>query len=153
MAIEARNEERLESPQVHTGYVLLCALVSLAILGGAIATVDAVYYQQVSVQSFPAPRQFPQPRVQTGQRAQLRDLQKQQLGRLHAYHWVDQKNGLIEIPIDRAMQILAGEGLHAYAPLAPAQALSSPSAGAERLQTPQAPAPAPAAPAPSGGKP
>jgi hypothetical protein len=151
MAIEARNEERLESPQVRIGYVFLCALGSLAILGGTIAMVDAIYYRQVRVQSFPAPQQFPQPRVQTGQRAQLRELQKQQLSRLHVYRWVDQKNGLIEIPIDRAMQILAGEGEQAYAPLAPAQALSAPSAGAERLQTPQAGAPS-APPAPGGGK-
>lgn len=151
MAIEARNEERLESPQVRTGYVLLCALASLAILGGSIAILNAVYYWQVRVRSFPAPRQFPQPRVQTGQRAQLRDLQKQQLSRLGGYRWVDRKNGLVQIPIDRAMQILAGEGTQAYAPLAPAQALSSPEAGAERLQTPQTATPAGAAAA--GGKP
>ena len=152
MAIEARNEERLESPQVRTGYVLLCVLGGLAILGGTIAMVGTVYYWQVRVQSFPAPQQFPQPRVQTGQRAQLRELQKRQSSRLHVYRWVDQKNGLIEVPIDRAMQILATEGMQAYAPLAPAQALSAPSAGAERLQTPQAGAPAASPPAPAGGK-
>ena len=153
MAIEARNEQRLESPQVHTGYVLLCALACLAILAVSIVMLDAVYYSQVEVQSFPAPQQFPQPRVQTGQRAQLRDLQKQQLSRLHSYGWVDRKSGLIQIPIDRAMQILAGEGLQGYAPLGPAQALSSPSAGAERLQTPQTKAPSGAKPAPTGGRP
>jgi len=152
MAIEARSKERLESPQVHTGYVLLWALAFLAILGTAIAMLDGVYYRQVRVQSFPAPRQFPQPRVQTGQRAQLRALQKQQQSRLNAYRWVDRKNGLIQIPIDRAMQILAREGTQAYAPLAPAQALSSPGAGAERLMTPQA-APTGAAAAATGGKP
>jgi len=42
--------------------------------------------------------------------------------------------------------------MQAYAPLGPAQALASPSAGAERLMTPQA-APGGAAPASAGGKP
>lgn len=152
MATEVRNEERLESPQVNTGYVLLCALGGLAILGGTIAMVGTVYYRQVRVQSFPTPQQFPQPRVQTGQRAQLRELQKQQSSRLHAYRWVDQKDGLIEIPIDRAMQILASQGTQAYAPLTPAQALSTPSAGAERLQTPRTGAPPASPPTPMGGK-
>ena len=153
MAIEARNEERFESPQVRTGYVLLCALAGLAIFGGSIAMLTAIYYRQVLVRSLPAPQQFPQPRVQTGQQAQLRALPPTPLGRLGGSRWVDRKNGLIQIPIDRAIQILAAEGPQAYAPLAPARALSSPEAGAERLQTPQAAAPADAAPAAAGGKP
>lgn len=153
MATEARNEERLESPEVHTGYVLLWAIASLTILAISIALLGAVYHWRVRVQSFPAPQHFPAPGVQAGQRTQLRALQTQQLDRLNRYQWVDRKNGLIQIPIERAMHILAGEGMQAYAPLAPAQALSPPSAGAERLETPQAAAPSGAAPAPAGGKP
>ena len=153
MAIESHADEWLVSPQVRTRNVLLSALAFLMLLGAAIGLLDVIYYRQIPIQSFPAPETFPQPRVQTGQRAQLRDLQKQQLSRLHGYRWVDRENGLIEIPIVRAMQLLAGEGMQAYASLAPAPALSVPAAGAERLQTPQAAAPGGATPVPAGGKP
>lgn len=153
MAIEARSEERLESPEVHTGAVLLWALAFLAILAISIALLGAVYHWQIRIQSFPAPQHFPAPRVQAGQRTQLRTLQTQQRDRLNRYRWIDRKSGLIQIPINRAMQILAGEGMQAYAPLAPAQALSTPSAGAERLETPQAAAPSGEEPGQAGGKP
>ncbi|MGB6537817.1 MAG: hypothetical protein WBF58_17845 [Xanthobacteraceae bacterium] len=144
MATETHGDERLESPQVGMRGVLLWAAAFLAILAVAIVLLQAIYYRQVPVQSYPAPKDFPQPHVQTGQRAQLRLLQRAQVKRLTGYRWVDRKAGVLAIPIERAMQILAAEGMQAYAPLAPAQALSSPSAGAERLITPQA-APPPGA--------
>ena len=42
----------------------------------------------------------------------------------------------MQIPIERAMELLAGKGMEAYAPLAPAEALSAPTAGAQRAITP-----------------
>jgi hypothetical protein len=118
--------------------VLFSAFAALLLVALAIGMLHAIYYWQVPVQSFPAPQAFPQPRVQTGQRQERQRLEAEQEKRLNTYRWVDQKNGLVEIPIARAMQILAGEGMKAYQPLAPPQALSSPEAGAERLTTPQA---------------
>ena len=141
MAVDSHGAERLESPQVDTRKVLLSALAFLLLLGGSIGLVNVVYYRAVPVQSFPAPETFPQPRVQTGQRAQLARLVSAQKKRLNSYGWVDRRNGLIQIPVKRAMQMLVAKGAQAYAPLAPGQALSSPSAGAERLMTPQAGSP------------
>jgi hypothetical protein len=138
MAIEhAPNGERLETPQVSTRVVVLNAIGFLVLLAFAIGVLDVVYYRQVPVQSFQAPEKFPEPRVETGQRAQLHRLEAAQQSRLNAYRWVDRKQGLVEIPIGRAMHILAAEGDKAYQPLAPATALATPSAGAERLITPQ----------------
>jgi hypothetical protein len=141
MASESHGDERFESPEVRIRTVLLNGLGVLLLLMLAIWMLGAVYYWQVPVQSFPAPEQFPAPRVQTGQRQQLQRLESEQESRLTSYRWLDQKQGLVQIPIERAMQILAAEGMQAYAPLAPAQALSSPSAGAERLMTPQTQSP------------
>jgi hypothetical protein len=85
--------------------------------------------------------------VQTGQVEQLHLVEDAQRRRLTEYGWVDRNQGLLQIPIDRAMQLLAGEGARAYDPLLPPQALASPEAGAERLTTPQpSAAPAPTSP-------
>ncbi len=161
MAIEAHGSERFESPQVSKRAVLLSALGFLLLLASAIGMLQAVYYRQVPLQQLPAPEKFPQPRVQAGEREQLQQLEAEQTSRLTAYQWVDRKAGLVQIPIERAMQLLAVEGMQAYAPLARAEALSSPTAGAERLVTPPAgvPPPArtgaspPATPAPQSGAP
>jgi hypothetical protein len=132
---ETHRGEKPETPQVSTRAVILNAGGILLLLAFAIGVLDVVYYRQVSVQSFPAPEKFPRPRVETGQRVELHHLEAAQRRRLDSYRWVDHKQGLIEIPIDRAMQILAAEGEKAYQPLAPASALATPSAGAERLIT------------------
>lgn len=138
MAIESQSDERMESPQVSLRPLLFAALGVLMLLASAVGILEAIYHWQVPVKSYPAPEQFPQPRVQTGQVGQLHRLEAEQTQRLQQYKWVDRKQGLIQIPIDRAMQLLAGEGNQAYAPLISAQSLASPSAGAERLITPQA---------------
>lgn len=158
MAIEWHGDEKFQSPAVNTRPILLSALAALVLLAGAIGGLQAIYYWQVPVQSLPAPEQFPQPRVQTGQAEQLRRIESEQMSRLVGYHWVDRQQGLVQIPIERAMALLAKEGVQAYAPLVPAQALSAPTAGAERLMTPEragppatAPAGSPAAQSPPAG--
>ncbi len=138
MAIELHSDDKFQSPAVATRPILLAALGALLLLAAAIGGLEAIYYWQVPVRHYAAPEQFPQPRVQTGQVEQRERIEAKQKSRLTGYHWVDRTQGLVQIPIERAMQLLAAEGMQAYAPvLAAAQALSSPSAGAERLMTPQ----------------
>jgi hypothetical protein len=53
----------------------------------------------------------PSPRLQVAPRAELltyRDDQKQEL---ETYGWVDQANGVVRLPIDRAMDLLLQKGL------------------------------------------
>ncbi len=138
MALETDRVERFESPEISKQATLLSALGFLLLLGLAIGSLQAIYYREVPVQKYPAPEEFPQPRVQTGQSQQLHRLEAAQTKLLSEYRWIDRDKGIVQIPIGRAMQILAGEGTQAYAPLAPPQALTSPAAGAERLITPQA---------------
>lgn len=138
MATETHGTERLETPEVSTRALLYLAFGLLVMLAAAIALLHFMYVRAVPQRTLPAPEMFPQPRVQTGQVEQLHLLQDAQSRRLTEYNWVDRKQGLIQIPIDRAMQLLAAEGAKAYDPLLPPQALASPEAGAERLTTPQA---------------
>jgi hypothetical protein len=57
---------------------------------------------------------FPQPVLERSEQIQVSDYGKQlrqQDKTLASYDWVDQKNGLVRIPIDRAMDLLAQRGL------------------------------------------
>lgn len=154
---------KLESPAVDLRGVGLAALGALVLVGGAIGVLLAVYRSQVPNQAPPAPASFPAPEVQARETEQLRRLLAEQRARLAGYGWANQQQGLVKIPIERAMQIIAQRGAKGFDPLVPGNAaLSSPTAGAQRATTtgqgapagPQksAPGAAPAAP-PNGGEP
>jgi hypothetical protein len=61
---------------------------------------------------------FPTPRLEINERAQLNDKRLKEEETLNTYGWVDQKAGVAHIPIDRAMDLIAQQGL----PTAPAKA-------------------------------
>lgn len=54
---------------------------------------------------------FPQPRLETNERSELFGFRLQEEQTLESYGWVDQKDGIVHIPIDRAMQLIAERGL------------------------------------------
>ena len=54
---------------------------------------------------------FPQPRLESDERLEINDFRLQEENTLHSYGWVDQQAGVVRIPIDRAMQLLAQRGL------------------------------------------
>ena len=54
---------------------------------------------------------FPQPRLETDERGQIFDFRLKEEQKLHSYGWVDQNAGVVRIPIDRAMELVAQRGL------------------------------------------
>lgn len=52
----------------------------------------------------------PEPRLQVSERADLKTMRKQWEAQLNSYGWVDKKNGVVRIPIERAMTLLAERG-------------------------------------------
>jgi hypothetical protein len=56
-------------------------------------------------------KKFPEPRLEKNERVEINDFRLQEEQRLNSYGWVDEKAGVIHIPIDRAMQLLAQQGL------------------------------------------
>jgi hypothetical protein len=54
---------------------------------------------------------FPQPRLEGDERSQINDFREQEEQTLNSYGWVDQQSGVVRIPIDRAMQLIAQRGL------------------------------------------
>jgi hypothetical protein len=56
---------------------------------------------------------FPKPVLEYSEQTQYIDELKKQNEVLESYDWVDQNNGLVRIPIDRAMDLVAQRGLPA----------------------------------------
>ena len=137
MPAESRPQESLESPDIAIRPVLAAALGAVLLLAGTIVGLNVIWHRAVPIRTVPPPQSFPEPQVRTDVRAQRLQLEARQRERLNGYHWADQEHSLVQIPIERAMQIIAQEGAQAYAPLVPSpQALSSPTAAAQRAATP-----------------
>lgn len=54
---------------------------------------------------------FPQPRLETNERLEINNFRLQEEQTLYSYGWVDQQAGIVRIPIDRAMELIAQRGL------------------------------------------
>ena len=54
---------------------------------------------------------FPSPRLEEDERGQLNGIRLQQDDELYSYGWVDEKAGVVRIPIEHAMDLLAQRGL------------------------------------------
>jgi hypothetical protein len=54
---------------------------------------------------------FPQPRLEKNERVEINDFLLGEEQTLDSYGWVDQKAGIVRIPIERAMQLIAQRGL------------------------------------------
>jgi len=122
-----------ESPSVRLSFVGWTAFAALLLVFLAIFGGYGVYRAAVSPQPPPAPQAFPQPRVDTTDREELRRIQGAQSAKLEAWGWADDQHRLVQVPIERAMQLLAAKGANALDPLLPAQAaLSPPTAAAEQ---------------------
>ncbi len=65
---------------------------------------------------FPTPKASmvpPEPRIQYAPRLDLQTLRAQEDAILHTYGWVDRSGGVVRLPIDRAMDLIAQRGLPA----------------------------------------
>lgn len=54
---------------------------------------------------------FPQPRLETNETMEINAFRLQEEQTLNSYGWVDQQAGVVRIPIDRAMELMAQRGL------------------------------------------
>lgn len=151
MSAEEHIQYIPELSAVELRVVLWSAFAALILLGGAIGGLYAIYEHAVPVKTIPLPQQFPQPRVVThaADVAELHRLAAEQRQQLKTWRWANDQHTLVQIPIDRAMQLLVQKGNNAWAPLLPPQpALSPPTAGAENAMMP-GPTPKTAVPPPA----
>lgn len=118
MAGDAREAEApLEAPDVTTWPVLLSVLGFFAFVAAALVALRIYYNWDVHGPVVTPPRPYPEPRLQADPTADLRRFEAGQRARLTDYAWVDRTQGLVRIPIERAMALIAAQGAEGYAPL------------------------------------
>lgn len=139
-----------EPPAIGTAFVGWSAFGTLLLLLLAIGGLYGIYHAVVPARILPVPQSFPKPRVDTTEGDELRRIQDSQIKKLQTWQWADSQHSLIQVPIERAMQLLENKGASAYEPLLPTTAISSPTAAAERTTMP---ADKPSAVAAPGGEP
>jgi hypothetical protein len=71
----------------------------------------------------------PPPRLQTYPFQDVKDLRQEERRLLETYEWVDKAGGVVRIPVERAIEVLAGKGLPYRQPGAPAAAAPAPASG------------------------
>jgi hypothetical protein len=69
---------------------------------------------------------FPQPRLEKNEGTNLRDSIEDQDRKLATYNWVDPDKGIVQIPIDRAMELIVERGLPVRPEGSAAQQTSAP---------------------------
>jgi hypothetical protein len=90
-----------------------------ALLAGGVIVSAVVFHYFVTRQTLGPPASPfenvralpPRPLLQVTPARDLREYVHQQDGILNSYGWVDQKAGVVRIPIDRAMELLLQKGL------------------------------------------
>jgi hypothetical protein len=93
------------------GLVVMIALV-LPLLGWILRRFEAEACQADPLQSPLAGDQIPpEPRLQSAPDADLVRLRREEEHRLSSYGWIDPRERLVRIPIERAIEILAERGL------------------------------------------
>lgn len=93
---------------------------NLAIIGGGlflliffvlgVAAVFMAFFGPENQQP-PSVPQVPEPRLQVNESVNYQDLKATEEARLNGYKWIDQDAGIVQIPIDRAMDLVAERGL------------------------------------------
>lgn len=64
---------------------------------------------------------FPTPNLQLDPRQELLALQAREAAELNSYGWVDRTNGIVRIPVERAMELVLERGLPVRSTNAPAR--------------------------------
>jgi hypothetical protein len=95
--------------------------------------------------AFDDPRQAPAPRLQRFPTRDVEAMRAEEAQVLGSYAWVDREQGVVRLPIERAMALVVERGLPAPPAAAPAPAPAAPAAPGPGAPGPGASAPAAAA--------
>jgi hypothetical protein len=129
---EKMGSRRLpQPPDVAAGIVVIAVAGFLGFV--ALSMVGLFFYLRSSVPDAfrkVIEHHFPEPALQKTPQDDLRRFERDQRAALSGYGWVDQSKGLVRIPIEEAMRIIAARGRQAYDPLDQPASTSSPSAPA-----------------------
>ena len=112
------HDEARERPAVREG--VIAAVMASFLVFVVIAAVGLFFFFYESLARnaiFVKVEKFPAPRLQTRSDG-LRDpeIAKQQAD-LNQFRWIDRAHGVFQIPIERAMRLVAARGAKAYEPV------------------------------------
>lgn len=129
-AVAQHRHEKRDAPA--TSIFLLGGLFVILLVAGVTVSLVAFRYFTEHQPLGPPASPFenartlpPAPQLQVTPATDWRDYQKAQLDTINSYGWVDQKAGIVRIPIDRAMALVLEKGLptrHTTGDQAPGQA-------------------------------
>ena len=111
-----------ELSDLRPGYIAFFGIgLSVVLVISVVIASLIVHYKTVqhARQDTPIPRlaqereATPGPRLQVGANKDLRQMRAGEDAVLNSYEWVDKSSGSVRIPIERAMEILAKQGLPA----------------------------------------
>jgi len=126
----AKISEKSHTPPASPGYetrdanvpslLKFCAALAVSLLVVALA-MRWMFAELATTQSLgPAASPFedvrtlpPLPRLQVAPQKEIHDYWESQQNVLNSYGWVDRQNGVVRIPIDRAMRLTLERGLPA----------------------------------------
>ena len=119
MATEKMGSRRLpQPPDVATRIVIIAVAGFLGFV--ALSMTGLFFYLRSSVPDVfgkVTEHHFPEPALQKDPQDDLKRFERDQRATLSGYGWVDRSKGLVRIPIEDAMRIIAARGGHAYDPL------------------------------------
>jgi hypothetical protein len=153
MADEQRPEENAEvGYEVEDANVRQLVLAGVGLAVGTAIACFAMYFlfnmlkqsgaraQEQTLNPMSGPRTFPpEPRLQVKPWEEIQNLRVKENQVLNTYGWTNKGAGMVRIPIDKAMDIVAQRGLPSRAPGQPAQTASPGTVGGRAGQPQAAP--------------
>jgi hypothetical protein len=140
----AGQGERYERRDANVPALLKIALGLFVTIAVAMISMDGMFhYFAKSQQLGPPASPFesedvrvlpPQPRLQVQPKLELKAYCQSQAKELNSYGWVDQHNGVVHVPVDRAMDLILSRGLPTRA-----AGISSPATGGNGSTTSASP--------------
>jgi hypothetical protein len=103
-----------------TAALAVLAVMVLALMGGLLWVLSDGQRpgQGIVTPGVPARNMSPAPDLQVAASLDYQEMRAAEEAQLRSYRWVDRESGIAAIPIERAMEILAGRGLPAQKPQA-----------------------------------
>lgn len=117
MAADRVLPDRLEPDSTNPKLLLGVAGAVLLLLVVAFGMIFWFYKAEVPRHGAIVPKRPPSPDLIQDETEQLHRVEREQRARLQGYRWVDHDNGLIAIPIEEAMRMIAAKGAKGYAPI------------------------------------
>lgn len=117
MAADRSFPDRLEPDSTNPRLLFAVAGAVLLLLALSFGMVLWFYTANVPERGAIVPRQFPSPQLLRDETDERLRAEGEQRARLKGYRWVDRDKGLIAIPIDEAMRMIAAKGSNGYAPI------------------------------------